>query len=384
YIPLLVKKGFTGEIHCTEPTESLAEIILKDSAKIQEEEAERANRHGYTKHHPAEPLYTLGDVSRALPFFSVHQYHERINLDNSTKFRFLNAGHILGSSLIDLEINERSILFTGDLGRQHPLLLSPPERVLSTDILVLESTYGDRLHKIANVKEELYETIWHTYRKGGVLMIPTFAVERAQELIYILSRLQAENSLPPIPVYLDSPMGISATEVMLKMKEWQTLTDKEIYAMDSLVNLVEDVQTSRKVVENKDPKVVLAGSGMITGGRILHYLDRYIQENRNTILLVGFQAAGTRGRSLEEGTDELKFFGRYHSVKAEIRKITSLSAHADQSEILVWLRQFQSPPQLVLINHGEPHASDALRTKISHELGWTCEVARLNHNYEID
>lgn len=383
YIPLLVKKGFTGEIHCTAPTEALAEIILRDSAKIQEEEAERANRHGYSKHRPAEPLYNLKDVTRSLPLFITHKYHEWFVLDEFAKVQFSNAGHILGSSLIELQIDQNTILFSGDLGRQHPLLLAPPEVVNHADILVLESTYGDRIHKEENAKEELYETIWHTYKKGGILMIPTFAVERAQELIYILTQLHAEKSLPPIPIYLDSPMGVSATEVMIEMDQWHTLSNQEIQAMDSLVHLITDVKTSRQIVDDKSPKIILAGSGMITGGRILHYLARYLQEDRNTVLLVGFQAAGTRGRSLEEGANELKFFGQYHPVRAEIKKITCLSAHADQQEIITWLSGFKSPPRKVFINHGEPHASDALRAKISHEFGWDCEVAKLNHRYAI-
>lgn len=383
YIPLLVKKGFRGDIYCTKPTQKLAAIILRDSAKIQQEEAERANRHGYSKHHPAQPLYNLDDVNRSLPLFTSNDYHNWIEIDEFLKFQFLNAGHILGSALVQLKLLDKTILFTGDLGRQHPLLLDPPEIVEHADIVVLESTYGDRLHEEENLKEELYNSIWHTYNRGGILMIPTFAVERAQELIYILAQLKEEKSLPPVPIYLDSPMGVSATEVMMEMHRWHSLSNEEITGMDQTVQLITDVASSRKIVEDRGPKIILAGSGMITGGRILHYLDHYLAEDRNTILLVGYQAAGTRGRSLEEGAAEIKFFGQYHQVKAEVKKITCLSAHADQREILTWLNGFKSPPAQVFINHGEAHASDALRVKIQHELGWNVEVAKAKKLYAI-
>ncbi|HQU59122.1 MAG: MBL fold metallo-hydrolase [Phaeodactylibacter sp.] len=383
YIPLLVKNGFQGSIHCTEPTEGLSKIILKDSAKIQEEEAERANEYGYTKHKPAMPLYDMKDVLACLPQFVTHQYHEWVILDESAKFQFRNAGHILGSSMLELQLDGKTLLFTGDLGRQKPLLLAPPEKVRKADVLIIESTYGDRLHQSTDAKEELHDVIWETFRKGGILIIPTFAVERAQELLYLLSQLKAENRLPGIPVYLDSPMGVSATGVMMRSPGWQSLSDEEIMEMDGVAHLISDANSSRAIVADARPKIVLAGSGMVTGGRVIHYLDRYLGQERNTILLVGFQAVGTRGRALEEGATELKFFGQYHPVKAAVKKITSLSAHADQSEIIAWLKHFEKAPEQVFINHGEPHASDALRVKIQHELGWPCQVAKPMTPYEI-
>jgi metallo-beta-lactamase family protein len=382
-IPLLTKKGYAGDIHCTRPTEVLTEIILKDSAKIQEEEAERANRHGYSKHHPAKPLYDLKDVERCRPLFINHQYHEWVILDEFAKFQFRNAGHILGSAMVELRIEDKTLLFTGDLGRKAPLLLDPPEHPKSADVLVIESTYGDRLHEEKDAKEELHDVIMETVHKGGILMVPTFAVERAQELIYLLSQLKREGRLPGVPVYLDSPMGVSATEVMMRSPDWHRLSREEIGEMDSVVRLITDAKTSRAIVADTNPKIVLAGSGMITGGRIVHYLNRYLGEERNTVLLVGFQAAGTRGRALEEGATELKFFGQFHPVKAEVRKITSLSAHADQGEIMDWLRHFKKAPEQVFLNHGEPHASDALRVKIKHELGWNVRVAQPDQVYQL-
>lgn len=383
HIPLLVKKGFHGDIHCTKPTENLTEIILKDSAKIQEEEAERANSHGYTKHSPAQPLYDLRDVVKCRPLFVTHNYHEWVILDEFAKFQFRNAGHILGSAMLELRIDGKTFLFTGDLGRPEPLLLPPREYVKNAHVLVIESTYGDRLHPGTDPKEELHDIIWDTVHKGGILIVPTFAVERAQELLYLLSQLKREGRLPGIPVYLDSPMGVSATEVMMKSPGWHKLSKEEIGEMDNVVRLITDANISRNVVNDTRPKIVLAGSGMITGGRVLHYLSRYLGEERNTVLLVGFQAAGTRGRALEEGASELKFFGQFYPVKAEVKKITSLSAHADQREIMEWLKHFEKAPEQTLINHGEPHAADALRVKIASELGWNCQVVQPDRVYDV-
>lgn len=383
YLPVLVKEGFRGPIHCTGPTKELVEIILKDSAKIQEEEAERANRYGYTIHHPARPLYDLDDVMDCLPLMIPHEYHQWLELGEGIRIQFLNAGHILGSAMIEARMNGQSILFTGDLGTQHPLLLPPPEKVDVADTIVLESTYGDRQHTDGDAKSALQKIIWETYEKDGDLIIPTFAVERAQELLFLLSVLKVENKLPDVPIYLDSPMGVSATAVMLHANEWHMLSHAQIQAMDRVAKLIVDVQSSKKAVADPRPKIVLAGSGMITGGRVLHYLDKGLADPCNTILLVGYQAEGTRGRTLENGAQDLKFFGSYHPVRATIRKMDYLSGHADQRDIMDWLRQFKHPPKNVLINHGEPHASDALRAKIHHELGWNCEVAHMHQTYQI-
>lgn len=383
YLPVLVREGFKGPIHCTTPTEALVGIILKDSAKIQEEEAERANHYGYTIHHPARPLYDLEDVMHCLPLMVPHEFHQWQNLDDQFRFQFRNAGHILGSAMIEIQMGEHSILFTGDLGTQHPLLLPPPEKVAAVDTLVVESTYGDREHTDGDAKATLHKIIWETYQKDGDLIIPTFAVERAQELLFLLSELKVEKQLPDVPIYLDSPMGVSATAVMLRSSEWHTLSNAQIQAMDHVADLIVDVKASKEAVADPRPKIVLAGSGMITGGRVLHYLDKGLSDPRNTVLLVGYQAEGTRGRTLENGAQELKFFGSYHPVRAAIKKMDYLSGHADQRDILDWLRQFKQAPKNVLINHGEPHSSDALRTKIHHELGWNCEVAHMHQTYQI-
>lgn len=384
HIPALVNGGFNGAIHCTPPTQALAKIILEDSAKIQEEEAERANRYGYTKHDPAKPLYNREDVQKSLPLFVPHGYHEWVIVNNEFKFQFLNAGHILGSAMVELRAGEKTILFSGDLGRAKPLLLPNPERVRSADALVIESTYGDRLHPEEDTKEVLLDIIEETFANGGILIVPTFAVERAQELLFLLSQLKNEGRLPnKMPIYLDSPMGVSATEVMLDSPGWHRLSHQEIIDMDQISHLITDAQTSRSIVNDPKPKIVLAGSGMITGGRVLHYLNNYLSDERTTVLLVGFQAEGTRGRSLEEGATELKFFGQYVPVKANIRKINSLSAHADQGEILDWLGHFKVAPKKVFLNHGEKDAAEGLKAKIEAELHWDCEVVQPNHFYPL-
>ncbi|RMG31829.1 MAG: MBL fold metallo-hydrolase [Bacteroidetes bacterium] len=381
YIPLLVKKGFRNPIHCTEPTVALSQIILTDSAKIQEEEAERANRYGYTKHHPAKPLYTRADVTHSMPFFTPHQYREWVIINEYFKFQFLNAGHILGSAMVEVKAGDKKILFSGDLGRARPMLLRPPAHPPGADVLVLESTYGDRFHPQVDAKEELHEIIWGCYEKNGTLIVPTFAVERAQELLFLLAQLRREARLPELPIFLDSPMGINATDVYLQAEGWHRLSAEQLTDMSTVAHLITDVQTSKAVVADPRPKIVLAGSGMITGGRVLHYLSRHLADPRSTVLLVGYQAAGTRGRALEEGATELKFFGEYHPVKAEVRKISSLSGHADQGEIMQWLRRFKRAPKQVLLNHGEPQAAHALRVKIEYELGWPCAVVQPGRDY---
>lgn len=384
YLPLLVKNGFEGNIHCTFPTKELASIILLDSAKIQEEEAEQANRYGYSKHKPAKPLYDIEDAKRAISMFVPHQLHEWVILNNEFKFNLKNSGHILGAAMVEMKSGGQKLLFSGDIGQQKPLILATPEKVKETDILIVESTYGDRVHRNDSPLEQLESVINKTHKKGGVLIIPTFTVERAQEIIYLLNILKRENRIPRQPVYLDSPMGVDASAVFIKYDEWSKLSEKEVLEIMSNVDLIKDHRASKAVVADNAQKIVLAGSGMIEGGRVLHYLDKYLEDAKNTVLLVGYQAAGTRGRALQEGAKEIKFFGNYHQVKAELATISSLSAHADYQDILEWLSNFKKAPKMVFLNHGEPHQADALRTKIKHYFGWNVTVAVMNEVYEIE
>ncbi len=385
YIPLLVKNGFKGTIYCTSPTRDLTEIILYDSAKIQEEDAERANKHHYTKHKKAKPLYKIEDVVIAMQRFHELELNEWVFIDHNMKFQFLNSGHILGSAFVDYRVNDTKILFSGDIGRTKPMLLYPPKKIDEADYIILESTYGDRIHECEDVKEELLEVILETKERNGILMIPTFAVERAQEIMYLLYQLREEERLPKIPIYLDSPMGIDSSNVYDKYATYQNLSRYEHTRMFDQVVFVSDVKQSKAIVLDKSPKIVLAGSGMMEGGRILHYLNNHIEDEKNTLLFVGYQGAGTRGRSIIKGSPEIKFFGEYRKVKCHIRSISALSAHADQTEMIEWLKNFDRPPKKIFLNHGELHQTDAFRVKINYELGWEeIEIPKFGSSYELE
>lgn len=383
YIPLLVKKGFSGSIHCTKPTAELTEIILKDSAKIQEEDAERAAKRGYSRHEKPEPLYTVADALACLPLFVTHELSEWVILNTFMKFEFLNSGHILGSAFVHLQVNDKTVLFSGDIGRSDPMLLYPPKHVKNADYIVLESTYGDREHTVEDVKQELLDIIIETRKKGGILMVPSFAVERTQELLYLIYQLREEELLPQIDVYLDSPMGISATNVYHRYQEWQRISVYETDNMYRDVMFITDMEQSKALVADRSPKIVLAGSGMIEGGRILHYLNNHIENPKDTLLFVGYQGEGTRGRSILEGSREVKFFGEYRQVKCNVRSIGSLSAHGDRNEMIAWLKGFHGKPKQIFLNHGEAHQSDALRLKIEHELDWNVMIPKLGESFLI-
>lgn len=383
YLPVLVRDGFKGLIHCTTPTQLLTEIILADSGKIQEEDAERANKYGYTKHKEAKPLYTAKDAAMVHSYFSSHGYDEWVIIDAGIKFQFVNAGHIIGSAMVELKVNGKTIFFSGDIGRKDPLLLYPPKKVKSADYIVLETTYGDREHSTEDVKVKLAKIINETYERKGILMIPSFAVERTQELIYLLYQLMEEKAIPHQPIYLDSPMGVKASLVFDQHQEWQDVSVYELDRMYKVVDFVRDFEQSKAVVFDKKPKIVLAGSGMIEGGRILHYLSHHISEAKNTLLFVGFQAAGTRGRAILEGSKHIKFFGEYHEVCCQIESISSMSAHGDRMELLNWLRNFDQAPAKLFLNHGEPHQSDSFRVLVETKLGWSVSIPKLNESFEL-
>ncbi|SNR39972.1 MBL fold metallo-hydrolase RNA specificity domain-containing protein [Lutibacter flavus] len=384
YIPLLVKNGYKGEIYCTEATKDLTEIILLDSGKIQEEDARRANKYEYSKHNPAEALYNVDDAKEAITHLKTFESNKWHKFNDEIEFKFINSGHILGSVFVLIKVNEKIIAFSGDIGRTEPILLPKFEYIDYADYLIVESTYGNRVHKEVSISDELLKYINHTYAKKGILIIPTFSVERAQEIIYLLSVLKRKKQLPNIPIFLDSPMGVNATEVYFKYNKIHKLTEEDIKSMLSTVHLISSVKASKAVVNDNSPKIVLAGSGMITGGRVLHYLNKYISDKRNSVLIVGFQAEGTRGRALLSGDSEIKFFGEYHKINAEVFKINAFSGHADQNELMDWLKHFKSSPTLTFINHGEPHQSQALKVKIRTVLNWNCTVAKMNNEYYLD
>lgn len=369
YIPLLVKYGYKGKIYMSAPTQELCEIILRDSAKLQEEDAYKANLHGYTKHKPAEPLYTVADVEIALKQFVTVATNKEYQLNNNISFQFFPAGHITGACSIKLNCYGKSIVFSGDLGRQHTPYLPSPQAPGEADYLVMEATYGDRLHEGSDAGEQLAAMVREVISQGGNLLIPCFAVGRAQELLLLLYQLKQERKIPiDIPIFLDSPMASLANKVLLHYPAWTTLTSERWQKVLSSITINKDFSGTEKIIKQKNSKIILAGSGMLTGGRALEYLKHYLGDDRNIILLVGFQAVGTRGRALLNGAYELKIHGQYYPVIAKVREITGLSAHADQQELINWLNSNHKTPEKIFLNHGEPCALEALRVKIQDTL----------------
>ncbi|MFT6499998.1 MAG: metallo-beta-lactamase family protein [Crocinitomicaceae bacterium] len=383
YIPVLVKNGFKGVIYCTSPTKELTEIILRDSGKIQEEDAKRANAYNYSKHSDAKPLYTVEDAEKVSALFSEHAYGEWVFISPTIKFQLLNAGHIIGSAMVELKIGEKKILFSGDIGRKNPMLLYPPKKVDQVDYLVLESTYGDREHEVIDVKKALSEIILETYKRKGILMVPSFAVERTQEIIYLIFQLKKDGLIPNIPIYLDSPMATKATQVFDKYQQWQDVSKFDLDHMYESIHFIGDYKESKAVVLNDSPKIVIAGSGMLEGGRIIHYLNNHMSNPKNTLLFTGFQAAGTRGRAILEGSEFVKFFGEYHEVKCQIESISSMSAHADRIEMLNWIREFKELPKKIFLNHGEPHQADSFRVLIESKLDTEVIIPFIYESFDL-
>lgn len=369
YIPLLVKNGFKGKIYMTSPTKELTKLILLDSAKLQEEDAEKANRHHYTKHHPAKPLYTVNDTEKAFNQFVIVNENEEIKLSNHVHFRFKPCGHIIGACSVEVVCFEKTIIFSGDIGRNHSAILPAPDFFTHADFLVMESTYGDRLHDNTDLYDELEHWINITVKNHGNIIIPSFAVGRAQEIIYILHQLKKQNRIPfNIPIVLDSPMAASATDIMLHYANYTTIDQQEWLEIIQHITINREYEKTRKIIQDKKSKIIIAGSGMVTGGRVLEYLKHDIGNSRNTVLIVGFQAEGTRGRALLNRTHELKMHGKFYPVKANIVEITGLSAHADQSELMEWIKKYENPPKQIMLVHGELSALEALRVKIQTEL----------------
>ncbi len=374
YLPKLVKDGFRGKIFSTAATRDLAELILLDSAWLQEKDAEFANRKGSSKHKPALPLYGVRDAERTLEFFKTVPLHQSNELPGDGRFLLRRAGHILGASTVQIDIGGKRIIFSGDLGRYDDRIMPDPESVEKADYIVIESTYGNRHHDRSDAIDALGKTIERTVRRGGTVVIPAFAVGRAQSLIYDLWLLRKSGRLQNVPVFLDSPMATSATELLQRYPNDHRLSFDEYHAALSEVTYVQDVEESKALTANHYPKVILSASGMATGGRVLHHIAAFGPDHRNTLLFSGFQAAGTRGRKLIEGAKEVKIFGEWIPVNAEVADLPMLSAHADSDELLRWLSGFHQPPTKVFIVHGEPDASEALRERIKRDLGWNASV----------
>ncbi|MBN1207435.1 MAG: MBL fold metallo-hydrolase [Myxococcaceae bacterium] len=381
YLPLLARRGFRGAIHCTPGTRALLEVVLLDSARLQEEDAARANRYGYSKHHPALPLYTQEDALRALKLLVPHGYGERFLASPMGEARFHRAGHILGSAIVELELGERlRLVFSGDLGRWDRPILRDPECVSEADVLLVESTYGDRLHA-QDSEEALARVITETAHRGGAVIVPAFAIGRTQELLWTLRKLQDEKRIPLVSIYADSPMGLDVTSIYCRHPEdhdhhMKALMDQRRCPLcNPEYNLVRTTEESKALHGKKGPMVIIAGSGMATGGRVLHHLKQRLPDHRNTVLLVGYQSAGTRGRALQEGARTVRIHGQDIPVRAQVATVDGLSAHADQGELLRWMKGFKRPPRKTYVVHGEPQAAEALAKAVREELGWAVEVA---------
>jgi metallo-beta-lactamase family protein len=377
YLPRLVKQGFTGRIVGTAPTLAIAEIILIDSAKIQEEEADKANKEKYSKHAPALPFYSVEEAKKTILLFQVEMADKWITLSNNISYRFQYNGHIIGATYIELDIFGKRFVFSGDIGRRNDYLLDDPKKPEWADFLFIESTYGNKLHPKEDVEEILSKLITDTIHKKGNLIIPSFAVERLQTLIYILWQLYQKNKIPNIPIFIDSPMGNNVLDVFKRFPKWHKLSMADYDAMCNHVNIVQSYKETWETIDDKRSKIVIAGSGMVSGGRVLTYLQQLIDEPSTTVLLVGYQAEGTRGRQLQEGAHEIKFFGKYYPVKATIKNIESLSAHADQEDLLDWMGNIKNIPEKVYLIHGEPATLDAFRVKIKDTYNWNIYIPKL-------
>lgn len=383
YIPVLIKQGFRGRIYCSQGTKELCKILLPDSGYLQEEEAFYANKHKLTKHDPALPLYTRREAEDSLEYFHSVPFEEEQDLGGGLKFKLLHAGHILGASMIRIRDERRSVLFTGDLGRPHDVIMKPPARVESVDYLVLESTYGDRLHSSRNPKDELADIITRTSQRGGTTILPAFAVGRAQAVLHLIQELNKEKRIPNIPIYLDSPMASDVTDLYCNFKEEHTLSDGECASMCRIAGIINTTEDSKALDVDNFPKIIISASGMATGGRVVHHLKAFISNPKNTILFTGYQAAGTRGQTITQGANKVKIHGEYFPIRAEIVVQDSLSAHSDYQETLDWLHHFKQPIKQIFLTHGEPESADTLRVKIKEEFNWPCVIPEYLETFEL-
>jgi metallo-beta-lactamase family protein len=381
YLPRLARAGFRGAVYCTPATDELLRVMLPDAAHLQEEEAAFANRHHTSRHAPALPLFTVEDAHHALRLTRTVEFGARFTPAPGVEARFTHSGHILGAGLVECRLDGRLVVFSGDLGRYDVPIMRDPDPVAEADTLLLESTYGDRLHEADDRRDRLVGAVIRAADGRGWLLIPAFAVGRAQEVLFDLRELEEANRIPSLPVFLDSPMAIEATAIYARHIEEQDAALRRAVAGGTRPYAPRNFQISRTVDDSKrlnetpPPGIIIAGSGMATGGRILHHLRRLLPEPRTTVLFVGYQAAGTRGRLLRDGARELRMFGEAVPVRAAIVASDAYSAHADRGEILRWLRGFRRPPGVTYLVHGEPGAAEALREAVD-GMGWRVEVAR--------
>jgi len=383
YIPVLARDGFEGPVVSTHATKDLCGVLLPDSGYLQERDAESANRHRYSRHKPALPLYTRRDAEACLERFVSVPFGQESTAGRDTKVRFVPAGHILGAAIVEIETAGTAIVFSGDLGRPSSATMLDPTRVGRADFLVVESTYGNRKHDDIEPEHALANVVNATIARGGTVLIPAFAVGRAQTMLFHLQELKQSAQIPDVPVYLDSPMAINTSEIFCRHVSDHRLSEVQCRATCDVAQYVREVEESKWLDRDRTPKIIISASGMLTGGRVLHHLKHYAPDPRSTVLLTGFQAGGTPGAALAAGTATLKVHGTKVPIHAHVENLDVLSAHADADEIMAWLSGLAEPPRMTFVTHGEPSASAALRDRIADELGWSCIVPQQDQTVEL-
>ena len=383
YLPRLIDQGFRGRVHATSATTALCALLLPDSGRLQEEDARFANRHGFSKHAPAMPLYTEADARRALEHFDSHDFGSAFEPVPGMVVRFNPAGHILGAASVMARTETASVLFSGDLGRSDDLLMRPPAPPEPADVVLVESTYGNRLHARVDVLTEIATIVNRTAARGGIVVVPAFAVGRAQELLHAIRLLKDAGRIADLPVFLNSPMAEDVTSLFTRHPELHRLDAGQCAAMCKGVRFVTTEAESRALNDLRLPSIIVSASGMATGGRVVHHLKAYAPDPRNAIVFAGYQAMGTRGAAMVAGAKEIRIHGEWVPVRAEVMNIEGLSAHADREELLAWLEALPAPPRHVYVTHGDPEAADALRQAITVERGWPCSVPEYRDSIDI-
>ncbi|MBX7148690.1 MBL fold metallo-hydrolase [bacterium] len=383
YIPVLVKNGFKGPIYSSIATRDLCKILLPDSGYLQEEEAHYINKRGYSKHKPALALYNREDAEKCLHFFKPVPVNKKISLGADMSFTLKPAGHILGASTITLSSKNKTIVFSGDLGRPHDPVTKPPLPIHKTDYLVIESTYGNRVHVKTDILNELGQLLNKTLSQGGTVIIPAFAVGRTQLILYYLALLKKHGLLQNVPIYLNSPMATNVTEIFCKHHREHRLTLEDCENMCRHVTLINNPEQSKAINFKTGPMIIISASGMATGGRVVHHIKAFAPNPKNLLLFTGFQAGGTRGALIVNGAKTVKIHGEVVDINAQVANLDSLSAHADSDDIISWLKNFKKPPIKTFITHGEPDAAEALRRRISDELGWEACVPQYGDKVKL-
>lgn len=388
FLPRLVREGFSGITYVTAPTGRLLRVLLPDAAHLQEEEARFANKVGSSKHAPALPLFTVADAQAALKTLQPVPFGQTVTLHPGLQFRYHRQGHILGAAAVEVRIKTGSgghatLFCSGDVGRYDVPILKEPDYYPGSDYLVVESTYGNRFHDPTDPREVLAEVVTEASQRRGVILVPAFAIDRSQELLYFLRELIDEGAIEPIPIYLDSPMAREATAAYRTFTSEHDVETRELLRegvepiLPPSLTVVGKVDESKKLNQLDGPAIIISASGMATGGRILHHLRNRLPREETTVVFVGYQAEGTRGRAILEGAESVKIFGEMIPVRAQVRSIPSLSAHADADELTIWASRAQETPRQVFVTHGEPAASEALATRFAERYGWSCTVPKL-------